>query len=329
MTQQPAKLALGLQVDLTRPLQELEGVRPEVQAQDVPFPRQQVVADVQPLHRLQMGADDAIGDEGCHLGGLVAAVLDVVQRGAPDLQAFLVRLVPLGHLGVEIPAVVVEARRVGDGAHVGKALPLQLAEADDHVGDLHAGVVDVVLDLDRTSLEAQQPSEGIAGRRVAQMPDVRGLVGIDRRVLDDDLAAFFRLSRRLRRQADAPLLHPVGAIQEEIEIAVGRGVDARDALDRSERRRKLLGDGARRLAQAPGERKGDRHGDIPERAVRRRLERHLANGRIVGGQAEQTADGVGHTSANELMNGQNHSKLFRDTIFERFLRLNQPITASL
>ena len=66
-------------------------------------------------------------------------------------------------------------------------LLLELAEADDDVGDLHAGVVDVVLDLDRPSLEAEQPAEGVAERGVAQVADVRRLVRIDRRVLDDGL----------------------------------------------------------------------------------------------------------------------------------------------
>ena len=64
---------------------------------------------------------------------------------------------------------------------------LELPEPDDDVGDLHAGVVDVVLDFDLASLEAQQPAEGVAEGGVAQVPDVRRLVRIDRRVLDDGL----------------------------------------------------------------------------------------------------------------------------------------------
>ena len=65
----------------------------------------------------------------------------------------------------------------------------ELAEADDDVGDLDAGVVDVVLDLDLASQEAEQPAERVAERRVAQVTDVRGLVRIDRGVLDDGLVA--------------------------------------------------------------------------------------------------------------------------------------------
>ena len=38
-----------------------------------------------------------------------------------------------------------------------------------------------------------------------------------------------------------------------------------------------------------------------------------------GGQAVEAADGLGDAGADEVMDGQNHSKLFRDTIFGRFL----------
>ena len=37
-------------------------------------------------HRLEVAADDAIGDERGDVGGVVAAVLDVVQRRGADLQ---------------------------------------------------------------------------------------------------------------------------------------------------------------------------------------------------------------------------------------------------
>ena len=65
----------------------------------------------------------------------------------------------------------------------------ELAKADRDVGDLDAGVVDVVLDLDLAAEEPQQPAERVAERRVAQVADVRRLVRIDRRVFDDRLAA--------------------------------------------------------------------------------------------------------------------------------------------
>ena len=64
-----------------------------------------------------------------------------------------------------------------------------MAKADDHIGDLHAGVVNVVLHLDGLAGGAQQANRGVAEHGVPQVTDVGRLVRIDRRVLNDDLAA--------------------------------------------------------------------------------------------------------------------------------------------
>ena len=104
------------------------------------------------------------------------------------VEPLLVRLVPLGHPRVEVPAVVVEPRRVGDRAHVVERLALELPEADGDVSDLHAGVVDVVLDFDRRPRKRSSRAERVAERGVAQVADVGRLVRVDRGVLDDRLA---------------------------------------------------------------------------------------------------------------------------------------------
>ena len=169
-------------------LQDLERLGPELQPQDVAFPGQQVVVHVHPRHRLQVAADDAVGDEGGDLGVLVAAMLDVVERVGPRFQPFLVGVVPLGHAGVQIPAVEVEPRGVGDRANLGERLAGQVPEADDDVGDLHAGVVDVVLYFDRDTAEAEHTHEGVTERGVPKVADVGRLVGVDGRVLDDRFA---------------------------------------------------------------------------------------------------------------------------------------------
>ena len=151
----------------------------------------------------EVAADDAIGDERAIVGRRLGAVLDVVQRGGADLRALLVALVPLGDARVEVPAVIVEARRVGDALDVVERLRLELAEADDDVGDLDAGVVDVVLHFDRRAAEAQHADERVAERGVAQVADVRRLVRIDRRVFDDGLAGSARRRRGPSREARA------------------------------------------------------------------------------------------------------------------------------
>ena len=62
-----------------------------------------------------------------------------------------------------------------------------MLEADDDVGDLDAGVVEVVLDLDALAEPAEEVDEDVAEDGVSEVPDVRGLVRVDVRVLDDDL----------------------------------------------------------------------------------------------------------------------------------------------
>jgi hypothetical protein len=63
-----------------------------------------------------------------------------------------------------------------------------VVEADDDIGDLDAGVVDVVLDFDGAAIGAQHADEGIAEDGVAEVADVGGFIGVDVGVFDDDLA---------------------------------------------------------------------------------------------------------------------------------------------
>jgi hypothetical protein len=71
-----------------------------------------------------MSADDAFGDELGDGRSVVAAVLDVVQRCRADLQPFFVLVVPVRDARVEIPAVVVEACRIGDAPDLVKGFVL-------------------------------------------------------------------------------------------------------------------------------------------------------------------------------------------------------------
>ncbi len=65
----------------------------------------------------------------------------------------------------------------------------ELDEADDYVGDLNAGVVDVVLHADLVAalvvVGAEEALEGVAEDGVAEVADVGGFVGIDAGVLDE------------------------------------------------------------------------------------------------------------------------------------------------
>ena len=64
-----------------------------------------------------------------------------------------------------------------------------MKEADHDIRNLHAGVVDVVLHVDLLPGGAQQAHEGVAEDGIAQMADVRGLVGIDAGVLHKGMKA--------------------------------------------------------------------------------------------------------------------------------------------
>ncbi len=289
-------------VDGALRLQHVERLCPELEPQDVALPREQVVVDVHPRHRPQVTVDDAVGDERGDGGVLVPAMLDVVQGRGTHVQPLLVLLVPLGDARVQVPAVVVEARRIGDLADLVERLVLERAEADHHVGDLNAGVVDVVLHLDGHAAEAQRADERVAKRGVAQVSDVRRLVGVDGGVLDDRLAR--PAARRPTDRACEPLHEERGAVEEEIEVAVRRRRHLRHALDGTECRGNLLRDRPGRLPQPPGELEGDRGSEVAERTVRRIVEHHL---RLCAGveriqRREHTSDVI----AEAIVESQDH-----------------------
>jgi len=66
---------------------------------------------------------------------------------------------------------------------------LQVQKSDNHVGHLHAGVVDIVLHVHLLPGGAQQANECIAKNRIAQVADVRCFVGIDAGVLNERMNA--------------------------------------------------------------------------------------------------------------------------------------------
>src|ERR1700686_4172320 len=96
--------------------------------------------------------------------------------------------VPVRNSRIKIPAVIVETWLPPQGLNLRARFLLDLGKADAPISHLHAGIVDVVLDINFPAGRAQKPDEGIAENRIAQMSDVRGLIGIDARVLAPNLA---------------------------------------------------------------------------------------------------------------------------------------------
>ena len=170
----------------------------------------------------------------------------------------------------EIPAVVIEACRVGDLANLVERLALDDAEADDHVGHLDTGIVDVVLHLDRNTAEAEHPHQRVAECGVPQVADVRGLVRIDCRVFDDGFAGV-----RMRGRAGVPetLEQERPAFKEEVQVSVWRRGHGANSLEGPERAGDLLRDRPRRLAQPACQLEGDRRAEVAKVAIGRVFER--------------------------------------------------------
>ena len=205
--------------------------------------------------------------DGCRL---VPAVFELGQCRGSHGETRAILFVPLRDLGVQIPAVVIEACGVGDLADSFGRAPVADSQTDDDVGDLNAEIVDVVLDLHRHAAELEHASERVAERGIAKVTDVRGLVRIDRGVLDDG----FLTRRDLRRNvATQPRDQECRPLEIEVQVPVGSGDDARHARQRPQSRDELLRDDARRLSKRSRQLERHGHRKVAKRSVGRRLDR--------------------------------------------------------
>jgi hypothetical protein len=91
-----------------------EGRVPEMQVQDFALARQEIVLDVEAIHGFEMATQNGGRDQFGDGGQFRCRLFDGVQGFAAGLQVLLVLLVPLRDAGVEIPAVVIEARRADE-----------------------------------------------------------------------------------------------------------------------------------------------------------------------------------------------------------------------
>ncbi len=150
-----------------------------------------------------------------------------------------------------------------------------LLKADYDVGDLDAGVVNVVLHVDFVAGGAQQPHERVAQNGVTQMADVRSLVGVDAGVLDEGVRRaleFAATQVNLRRRHHE---HDSGTIEPRVDVACAGDFEARETVNGAESGHDLLSDNFRSLAQRAGELQGDGRGNLAEAQVGRRLKRDV------------------------------------------------------
>src|SRR5262245_10138009 len=87
------------------------------------------------------------------------------------------------------------------------------------------------MDLDVLAYHAQDAGYRVAEHRVAYVADVRGLVRIDRGVLDDELAGLGLRALGLRTDYMGENL---GAVEEDVQIARACDLDSRDAGHRGQ-----------------------------------------------------------------------------------------------
>ena len=139
-----------------------------------------------------------------------------------------------------------------------------MLEADDDVGHLDAGVVEVVLDLDALAEPAEDVDEDVAEDGVPEVPDVGGLVRVDVRVLDDDLPG----GALDRGRGDEHRGEGLRAVEEEVHVAAPFDAPAGDDRRQDERRGELLGDLPRGAAEDLRQLEGDRQGEVAELDLR-------------------------------------------------------------
>src|SRR5581483_468133 len=115
---------------------------------------------------------------------------------------------------------------------------------NDHVSNLHASVVDVVLDIDLATGKPQQPNKRVAENGIAKMADMCCFVGVDARMLDENFSAG-NLGRRILISDERA--RQSYAVHTGIDVSRTRDLQLFKALDRADTRDNLLGDLSRRL----------------------------------------------------------------------------------
>src|ERR1017187_4496774 len=146
-----------------------------------------------------------------------------------------------------------------------------MEEADDDIGYLDAGVVDVVLHVDLLAGSAEEADKGVAENGVAEMTDVRCLVGIDAGVLDQNMSTF----RWTAAFCACDGLHTGGTVKAGVNITRARNIKRRKATERAEGGDDLLSDDFGGSAELAGELERDGGSQLAELQLGRDLYREV------------------------------------------------------
>src|SRR5262249_19269712 len=148
---------------------------------------------------------------------------------------------------------MVKFRLASEHHHVGGGPLLHTEKPDDHVCDLHARIVDVVLNLHACTRMPQDANHGVAEYRVSHVPDVRRFVRIDAGVLDEDfLVRAFRCSTS---RACLPLrpLPKCATVEVGVQVSAASDLHARDTFDLTQGGSDFLGHLPRSFFQQLGQ----------------------------------------------------------------------------
>ncbi len=120
-------------------------------------------------------------------GGFVAACFDVMQRLQTNLPILLCLPHTSARCGHRDPSSNNQSAVARELLDLGAGFFLQVQKADNDVRNLHAGIVDIVLYIHFPAGKTQQANEGVAQDGIAQVADMRGLVGINAGMLNQNL----------------------------------------------------------------------------------------------------------------------------------------------
>src|SRR6266498_1108040 len=111
-----------------------------------------------------------------------------LQAVCMQLTSRIITAIEKPNLRVEVPTVVIEGpigrKRTIERLDFGKAHFLDMHEADHDVGDLHAGIVNVILNLDTFISRLEYSHKRVTQHRVSHVPYMCSLAGIDTGMFD-------------------------------------------------------------------------------------------------------------------------------------------------
>src|SRR5665213_2033090 len=153
-----------------------------------------------------------------------------------------------------------------------------MLKAHYHIGNLHSGVVNVVLHIHFLPGSAQQLYKRVAQDCVAQVSNVRGLVGIDAGMLHQRMKSRRGTRRSLSASHSAP---SSSSIEPRVDVSGACYVKPGKPGEFAKCTDNLLGNHLGRLAQFAGQFKCNRARQLAKLQVRRNLQRNVFDVEIV------------------------------------------------